>query len=161
MSLLPDFNEKFDTAIRKAIESYDIFNDYEIGQVTLIELTIRAMKHFLNPDLNPLTFEEVKSWFDRMTEKAGDFQYHGEIVNELGFPCFHYSILCYQGNLHGYREFSIYINEWGFSYSSRTYEFAIFNLLLEECGRHHYNLLSIMKLKPLELFCQMKGYIEF
>lgn len=146
MSLLPDFNEKFNYILD--------------ATVPLGALSASVLRDLLNPDRNPLTFEEVKAWLDRMTEKAGDFQYHGEIVNELGSPCFHYSILCYQGNLHGYREFSIYINEWGFSYSSRTYEFAIFNLLLEECGRHHCNLLSIMRLSPLELFCQMKGYVN-
>lgn len=140
MSLLPEFNEKFDTAIRKRIVGYDIFNDCDFGKVTLIDLTIRAMKDLLNPDLNPLTFEEVKGWFDRKA-KSGECVYHGEYLSGS-----------HKGSCHWFEIF------WARHYY--IYQDGYAKQLLSETLIPFSNLLNELSDNPLYTFCQMKGYVN-
>lgn len=135
MSLLPEFNEKFDTAIRKRIVGYDIFNDCDFGKITLIDLTIRAMKDLLNPDLNPLAFEEVKAWFDQKAEES-ECVYHGE--HKPGWFWYEFFLR---------RNFIL--SEAGYKKYRNSPEISPYSSLLKELSDN-----------PLYTFCQMKGYVN-
>ena len=145
MSLLPEFNTHIYPKIFEGTCSESA------GRRGLIMHAIDKLKDILNPDLNPLTFEEVKAWFDRKV--AG---------NRTPF-----NVHILAGHKNAYRiivepisnkipKAYFFLKENGFTQSSMDcasiipYEpCAIFNLLPE-------GLVST----PLDLFCQMKGYVN-
>lgn len=66
MRLLPEFNEKFTNEVLEKILNSLPFDSIPVRWFK--EDRFKSMKDLLNPDLNPLTFEEVK---------AGECMYHG------------------------------------------------------------------------------------
>lgn len=127
MSLLPEFNQHF-------IDLWHI----EVGRELARGKEPNAMqipRDLLNPDLNPLTFDEVKAWFD-WKAKAWECMYHGICPDDSHryeiFLANHYFI-----HQDGYARQRLAENRIPFS-----------------------NLLNELSDNPLYTFCQMKGYVN-
>ena len=129
MSLLPEFNEKFKNIVASNITESDMWKGNTFNP------TFRIMKDILNTDTNPLTFEEVKAWFDRKATE-GECVYHGICPDDSHryeiFLANHYFI-----HQDGYARQRLAENRMPFS-----------------------NLLNELPNNPLYTFCQMKGYVD-
>lgn len=133
MSLLPEFNERF----KELCESK---SGLPLSVTALTEIAFRKASDLLNPDLNPLTFEEVKAWFDRKA-KAGECVYHGEYLSrESQKPCYWYEIFWA-------RHYHIFHDGYAKQHLAET--LIPFSNLLNELSDN-----------PLYTFCQMKGYVN-
>lgn len=136
MSLLPEFNERFNYILD--------------ATVPLGALSASVLRDLLNPDLNPLTFEEVKAWFDRkVAEGSYPFNIHILTVKENAYRIIKEPAI---SKIKAY----FFLHKNGFTQSRMDCDFiipyepqTIFNHLPE-------GLITT----PLELFCQMKGYVE-
>ena len=140
MSLLPEFNYDLFQEICELLDLTDMENHKEIAQRNAIFSALGTQSRLLNPDLNPLTFEEVKAWFDRKA-KSGECVYHGEYLSrESQKPCHWYEIFWakhYYIFHDGYTKKHLAGNRIPFS-----------------------NLLNELSDNPLYTFCQMKGYVN-
>lgn len=128
MSLLPKFNERF----KELCESK---SGLPLSVTALTEIAFRKASDLLNPDLNSLTFEEVKAWFDWKVSE-GECMYHGICPDDSHryeiFLANHYFI-----HRDGYARQRLAENRMPFS-----------------------NLLNELSNNPLYTFCQMKGYVD-
>ena len=137
MSLLPEFNEKFEDLMYDTI-TIDTEFAKDRGRSPELWTTcasLRALQKLLNPDLNPLTFEEVKAWFDRKA-KAGECMYHGICPDDS----------------HRYEIFlanHYFIHQDGYAKQRLAENLMPFSNLLNELSNN-----------PLYTFCQMKGYVN-
>ena len=104
----------------------------------LTELSFRNASDLLNPDLNLLTFEEVKSWFDRKV-RASECIHHG--VRSDG--SYHYEIFL---SNHFFIHQDGYARVSGISTIEKQMSFS--------------DLLYRLSSNPLYTFCQMKGYVD-
>lgn len=132
MSLLPEFNQHF-------IDLWHI----EVGRELARGKEPNAMqipRDLLNPDLNPLTFDEVKAWFDRQADENPHIW--------LKIPISHYK------PINSPFSFFLHKNEWTtYLYKYQPYEPESICVRLNEIPEYQ-------SLTPLELFCQMKGYVN-
>lgn len=130
MSLLPEFTDKL----------YDKMFGYGIETLTSI----------FNPDTNPITFEEVKLWFEKKVEQNThpEFKYIGECEHEVYGKCY-YHFRVWDPNY--WANFYLAENGWKTSLNSKT----IYPYDPEEL----FQMLPVdFKITTLELFGQMKGY---
>jgi hypothetical protein len=149
MSLLPEFNTHIYPKIFEGTCSESA------GRRGLIMHAVDKLKDLLNPDLNPLTFEEVKAWFDRkVVEGKGDVIYGDTHAHES-----YGSIYCLYHIHEANYYHSRYISNDGFKYSLNSSEKYSFYELIE-ADKQHYSICELLSLTPLELFCQMKGYVN-
>lgn len=156
-SLLPDFNEKFTSLLWSKLLNSLPFDS--ISKDWFKEEFNNSLQHLLSKDKNLLTFEEIKAWFDNRVAKEHpkfpDILYAGEHSHEC-YGSFYYCYKVYEVNY--YRSF--YIAHDGFKYSlSSSGEPRGFDELLRG-DKAHYSLCELTGLTPLELFCQMKGYVN-
>jgi len=128
MNLLPEFNEKF----RELCESK---SDLPFSTKALTEITFRKASDLLNPELNLLTFEEVKAWFDRKVN-ASECVYHGE--HQPGW--FWYEFFLGRNFI---------LSETGYKKYRNSPEILPYSNLFNELSDN-----------PLYTFCQMKGYVN-
>lgn len=156
MSLLPEFNEKFEDLLYDTI-TIDTMFAKDRGRSPELWTTcasLRALQKLLNPDLNPLTFEEVKAWFDRKAKEG-----RGEIIYGDTHAHESYGNVYYLYHIHKANYYHRYIASDGFKYSLNSSEKHGFYELIES-DKAHYSLCELLNLTPLELFCQMKGYVN-
>lgn len=128
MSLLPEFNEKF----KELCESK---SGLPFSAKALTELSFRNASDLLNPNLNPLTFEEVKAWFDQKAEES-ECVYHGE--HKPGWFWYEF-----------YLRRNFILSEAGYKKYRNSPEISPYSSLLKELSDN-----------PLYTFCQMKGYVN-
>ena len=142
MSLLPEFNEKFEDLLYDTINIDTEFakDRWRSPELWTTCASLRALQKLLNPNRNPLTFEEVKAWFDR---KVGESEcvYHGEYLSrESQKPCYWYEIFWA-------RHYHIFHDGYAKQHLAET--LIPFSNLLNELSDN-----------PLYTFCQMKGYVN-
>jgi hypothetical protein len=124
MSLLPEFNEKFNYTLD--------------AMAPLGALSVSVLRDLLNPNLNPLTFEEVKAWFDwKVSER--ECMYHG---------------VCSDGS---YR-YEIFLAKHYFIHQDGYARVSKIRPLENRIS--FSNLLNELSSNPLYTFCQMKGYVD-
>lgn len=132
MSLLPEFNQHF-------IDLWHIEIGRELARGKEPD-AMQILRDLLNPDLNPLTFEEVRAWFDR---KVGESEcvYHGEYLSRESQK------LCYWYEIFWARHYHIFHDGYAKQHLAET--LIPFSNLLNELSDN-----------PLYTFCQMKGYVN-
>lgn len=135
MSLLPEFNYDLFQEICELLDLTDMENHKEIAQRNAIFSALGTQSRLLNPDLNPLTFEEVRAWFDRKA-KAGECVYHGE--HQPGW--FWYEFFLGRNFI---------LSETGYKKYRNSPEILPYSNLFNELSDN-----------PLYTFCQMKGYVN-
>lgn len=155
--LLPNLNEKLTSLLWNRLLNSLPFDS--ISKDWFKEEFNNSIQSLCSKDINPLTFEEVKNWFDRKVAKEHpkfpDILYGGEHSHEC-YGSFYYCYQVYEVNY--YRSF--YIVHDGFRYSlNSSGEPRKFSELLRR-DNAHYSLCELTGLTPLELFCQMKGYVN-
>lgn len=157
MSLLPEFNDDFILRLTNLVtrNPADKKLKKRMPKEWACEKAIKQLRDLLNPDLNPLTFEEVKAWFDRkVVEGKGDVIYGDTHAHES-----YGSIYCLYHIHEANYYHSRYISNDGFKYSLNSSEKYSFYELIE-ADKQHYSICELLSLTPLELFCQMKGYVN-
>lgn len=155
--LLPEFTPNFNKMLNEEVKNHHHYG--RIPREYQPSLTLRVLRELININLNPLTFEEVKAWFDKKVSKERprfpDILYGGEHSHE-SYGRYYYLYQVYEVNY--YRNF--YIAHDGFKYSlNSSGETRKFSELLSR-DKAHYSLCELTGLTPLELFCQIKGYIN-
>lgn len=136
MSLLPEFNEKFtDGVINKILNSLPFES---IPTRWIKEDNFKSIRDLLNPELNPLAFDEVKGWFDRKVSER-ECMYHG---------------VCSDGS---YR-YEIFLAKHYFIHQDGYARVSKIRPLENRIS--FSNLLNELSSNPLYTFCQMKGYVD-
>jgi hypothetical protein len=133
MSLLPNFNQKFRELCAPK-------SDLSFSTIGLTTITFRKASDLLNPDLNPLTFEEVKEWFDERVRNSTCVYHNKRLLEYLKESAHWYEI--FWANHY-------YILPEGYTKSH-----------LADTKKPFSELLTEFSGSPLYLFCQMKGYVD-
>jgi hypothetical protein len=152
MSLLPKYTDNFIEEVYKSIGIFDADPCVKPALEVYTKAMFDSQRALLDPAQNPLTFEEVKGWFDKMCEKGKIF-FEGECEHkEYGKTYYHYNI------------------EWSNFYLSEDHylrslhgngEKFIYNDLLVD-HKNWYSLFDedLLGVPVLTIFGQMKGYFE-
>ena len=152
--LLPEFSSEFNKVLNERVREHHHYG--RIPHENNPSLTLRVLRELLNIELNPLTFEEVKAWFDRRVESKSfpDAHYEGECQHEIyGKSYYHYVI--YEVNY--YRNFYIAVDGFKYNLNSQKYPFSE---MVVGTVNAHYSVSELLDVHHLELFCQMKGYVN-
>lgn len=152
--LLPEFTSEFNTLLNERVREHHHYGRVPPKHQSI--LTLKVLRELLNIELNPLTFEEVKAWFDRRVESKSfpDAHYEGECPHEIyGKSYYHYVI--YEVNY--YRNFYIAVDGFKYNLNSQKYPFSE---MVVGTVNAHYSVSELLDVHPLELLCQMKGYVN-
>lgn len=142
MSLLPEFNQHF-------IDLWHIEVGRELARGKEPD-AMQILRDLLNPDINPLTFEEVKAWFDRKwAECSHPFNIHILTGQENAYRIIKEPAI---SKIKSY----FFLHKNGFTQSGMDCDFII--PYEPEIIFNH--LPKGLITTPLELFCQMKGYVD-
>jgi len=154
MSLLPKYTDNFLEEVYKSTCIFDADPCVKPALEAYTKAMFDSQRALLDPAQNPLTFEEVKAWFDMMCEK-GEVEYNGEYEYK-NILYSHYIVS--PPKLTGY--FYISKDHYLRSLRSRCYQFQYINLFITDDFFHNLYEKELLGIPPLTLFGQMKGYFE-